>query len=240
MVAASEGERLVVDVPPRHAGLRAARLERPPSSARARTGTRRARAGQARARQPLRARGGRGCPAWAGRAGSAPCAPRSGRSRRVRAAGRGLAGVGPVDHGDVAGRAGQRLEQRPQRGDADPAGEQQHLAPSPAGGGERRRTGPRPAPAYPASARSSAALCAPATLTVIRSRSVAARADSEYGLAAHHRSRVRNRHRKNWPGSVPQLAPGGDRRCRPTTTSAFSRRDLDDPQPVPERSPTSG
>ena len=42
-----------------------------------------------------------------------------------------------VDQRDVAGGAGQRLEQRPQRRDPDPAGEQQHLAAGAPSGGER-------------------------------------------------------------------------------------------------------
>ena len=46
-------------------------------------------------------------------------------------------GVRSIDQGDVAGPAGQGFEQRPQRGDADAAGEEQDLALPPASGGER-------------------------------------------------------------------------------------------------------
>ena len=57
-----------------------------------------------------------------------------------------LRAVGPVEQGQVAGRAGQRLEQGPHRRDADAAGDQQHLAAAAPGGGQRpvRALGPHP------------------------------------------------------------------------------------------------
>ncbi len=49
---------------------------------------------------------------------------------------------------------------------------------------------------------------------MIRIRSGRTAADSEYGFDAHHRSRVRNRTRKNWPDSARSSS-----RCRPVSST---------------------
>ena len=133
------------------------------------------------------------------------------------------------------GSPGQRLEQRPQRRDADARRRSAAPCAAAAPGGGERAVGPfGQHRASPAAALRSAALCSPAILTVMRSRPGPGAADSEYGLAAHQRSRVRNRQRKNWPGSAPSSS-----RCCPVmyteTTSAALAAHLEHPHPVPER-----
>ena len=115
------------------------------------------------------------------------CSPRTSAGRRARwrwsqlvPQGQVLGAVGPVEQGDVAGRAGQRLEQRPHRGDADAARHQQHLAPA-ARAAVSAPYGPSAHTRVPGSSSRSGALWSPIAFTVIRSMSGRGAADSEYG-----------------------------------------------------------
>ena len=120
----------------------------------------------------------------------------------------------PVEDDDVAGH---RLGERAHRGDADPAGDQQHLVAAPGGLGElaerpvERRRASRPGAILIRSVWS------PTALALIRNDVPSGAAESENGWALHHWPRLRKRQMKNWPGArvepvqpAPGDADGGD------------------------------
>ena len=70
--------------------------------------------------------------------------------------------------------------------------------------------GPSAMTRVPGRSRDKARLWSPMSFTVIRMRSLPGAADSEYGCDDHHSDLVRNRQRKNCPGSAASSS-----RCAP-------------------------
>ena len=208
-----------------HAGARELGGDAGGEARRGRRGRPRGGAGRGRARAARRRRGAR---ARAGRRARCSRPPRRRPRRRSRRAGRGPRASSARSSTSTSAVGGSSCSSARIGAMPTPAPTSSSRSRAARVGGERRRTGPRSRRACRAAARARPALWSPRSLTVIRSRSPAGAAESEYGCACHHSPRRRKRHWRNWP-------PATGSRSQP----AAAQQDRDDARAPRASTPTT-